>query len=1019
MKRAVALVVAAGLALCLQAAFAGPSADFFVSPRGNDAWSGTLPAPNGIGTDGPFASLDRARLAVRGNRAGDITVLLRGGRYVLTNTVVFSRADSAQPGHTITYGAYPGENPILSSAVAISNWRKPEEPPAGLPAAARAHVWVADVRKHPAMRAVSDGRSPRFFTLYDGGRLLRRARGKGFSQLNKTPRGTQDWRTVQFPAGAIPSCITLDGAELRVIPSFFWIMNLLPVASIDCATGLLTTGQDGTYPLGKSGMTDRPTAWLENVVEVLDEPGEWVLQPGKGQLLYWPEDGAPGTDVAAPTLTELVRVEGDIDYDGPTDKPVTGIVFRGLTFTQGDSYPWHGRTGWGLQHDWECFDKPTALLRLRGAEKCSIEDCTFTASGRSAIRLDLHCQHNVVTGNHIHDIGGVGVLLSGYGPGTKDVNRDNEVTDNYIHDIGRIYWGSAAVFVWQSGHNRVAHNLIHEVPYNGINVTGRIHRDSPGPNECTRTVRESELPATFRKSNWQMRKAYLHARNNRIEFNDIHHVMKRLGDGNCIYVSGAGGGNVVARNFCHDSDGKYMNAVIRCDDDQYETLITHNVCTRTRGHGEGFISKGDNDIINNVVADLRQNHRHRGYVVFPYGSIRGARIERNILYACREDQNLYWEKTQAGGRHPGQCLLRDTAADRNLYWNSVDHEWGGRHLVAQRAHGIEGNSLAGDPLFMDMAGDDYRFAATSPAHKLGIEPIDISRCGLTPETRQRMLGSKLRTRIHARGGKLAEPTRIRIESEPPGAEIRYTLDGSAPDGTSRLYEGPFLLSTAAPVRARSFSDSGTDTVGASVYFTPPPAPIVATFESAPVGGGPLMAELHEDSKLKQFSVRVTDACASEGQRSLRFVDGPGQAASYTPHVVYRCRFDEGRLVGTFDAQVDADSFLSYQWRHYSQSYTQGPSVTVRPGGRLEHGSRRLLDIPIGQWVGFEVSCDAGDQANGTFDLCVILPGGTRRTFPGLKCSGAFRRLDWVGFISKSEINSTFYIDNVRVGPASK
>ena len=40
-------------------------ADFYVSPTGNDRWSGTLSEPNATLTDGPFATLEKAREAVR------------------------------------------------------------------------------------------------------------------------------------------------------------------------------------------------------------------------------------------------------------------------------------------------------------------------------------------------------------------------------------------------------------------------------------------------------------------------------------------------------------------------------------------------------------------------------------------------------------------------------------------------------------------------------------------------------------------------------------------------------------------------------------------------------------------------------------------------------------------------------------------------------------------------------------------------------------------------------------------
>ena len=43
----------------------GKKADFYVSPTGNDKWSGTLEEPNSNMIDGPFATIERARLAVR------------------------------------------------------------------------------------------------------------------------------------------------------------------------------------------------------------------------------------------------------------------------------------------------------------------------------------------------------------------------------------------------------------------------------------------------------------------------------------------------------------------------------------------------------------------------------------------------------------------------------------------------------------------------------------------------------------------------------------------------------------------------------------------------------------------------------------------------------------------------------------------------------------------------------------------------------------------------------------------
>jgi len=49
---------------------AAAEAMFHVSPDGSDNWSGKLAEPNGDRTDGPFASIDRARQAARAGKAG-------------------------------------------------------------------------------------------------------------------------------------------------------------------------------------------------------------------------------------------------------------------------------------------------------------------------------------------------------------------------------------------------------------------------------------------------------------------------------------------------------------------------------------------------------------------------------------------------------------------------------------------------------------------------------------------------------------------------------------------------------------------------------------------------------------------------------------------------------------------------------------------------------------------------------------------------------------------------------------
>ena len=159
---------------------------------------------------------------------------------------------------------------------------------------------------------------------------------------------------------------------------------------------------------------------------------------------------------------ELLRVEGKIQYDLPNDIPARNINFKGLTFTKGDRSVWYkNRKGWGIQHDWDTFDYGNALLRFRGAENCKVTECRFTNSGGSAMRLDLHAQNIEIKNNYIDYVGHMGILLAGYGPGTKDVNKNNIIENNILHHVGQVIWHGHAIFAWQSGLNIIANNYIH------------------------------------------------------------------------------------------------------------------------------------------------------------------------------------------------------------------------------------------------------------------------------------------------------------------------------------------------------------------------------------------------------------------------------------------------------------------------------------------------------------------------------------------------------------------------------
>ncbi|MHC4983685.1 MAG: right-handed parallel beta-helix repeat-containing protein, partial [Planctomycetota bacterium] len=355
-------VIIASLALCLYAGGRSFAADLYVAPGGSDDNPGSK--------DKPLGTLAGARDAVRKLKkqkpGRDIVVEFAGGTYRLNETVIFDLLDSAPPGHTITYRARAGERPVFSAGVPITGWRKLKEHPKDLPAEARGKLYVADLPQG------IDG----FYTLYRGATRLPRARCEGFTPPEKVEawRG-DDHNTLHFPRGAMRKWENLRDAEICIVGSAPWTMNVLPLESVDIRNRVARTSMRGTYLLTRPRFGNFPdgSVFVENVFAALNSPGEWLVDSRARKVYLWPLKSTPGRNILAPKLTEFIRVEGKIDYEGPEDTPVRGIVFRGLTFTHGERYTWQaGRRGWGLQHDWEMFDKPSAMVRFRGAGDCAV-----------------------------------------------------------------------------------------------------------------------------------------------------------------------------------------------------------------------------------------------------------------------------------------------------------------------------------------------------------------------------------------------------------------------------------------------------------------------------------------------------------------------------------------------------------------------------------------------------------------------------------------------------------------------
>ncbi|MEN8725667.1 MAG: right-handed parallel beta-helix repeat-containing protein [Lentimonas sp.] len=710
-------------------------------------------APLVVSPDGPIATLEEARLRVQELKKQQpgrpIEVLIKGGVYPLHETVVFGLEDSGSEGAPVVYKAFPGEDPVFTGGVSITGWKQLSSEPKDVSEEARGNLWVAEVPK------TYIGEQWMIRSLYDGETLLKRARSGSFKykdvekENDSNRQGKKLMSVLGYEGDPLPPFdreIHYQNDDLKdwpnpsdielILKDRPWLANVISLERIDTTNKIAHLAVDPTYqPINPNNRY-----WVENAIEYLDEPGEWVVNTQEGRIYMWPEKDVADMNVIAPFLQEFIRVEGT--EDGPY---VSHLRFEGLTFMHGARDTLH-EADKGLQHDWEMYDKANAVVRFRFAEDCELSSCVIKASSGTGIRLDLHCQRIKISSNHLHHLGGGGIVLSGYGPGTKDVNKNNVVHDNYIHHIGELLLHSAAIFIAQSGSNEITHNTIQDVPYNGIVVSGcRPHEfylvnripfrrawvSSIRFDECEPYIMKG-LAAQY-KNRLEHFLPLLHARENRIIMNDISRTLLELHDGNAIYFSAMGENNLVERNYLHQNHD--TAGAIRLDDNPSFTIIRENVITESE---RGLGLKGPADVINNFIftETFLRGRSLPGWL----GGTKKALPQRNIFMP------------PASSKSSGGLYLTDDRATERPFYENLPLMENSIYFTANTSQPYVPKAALGndlftgqpvtpgkgavklqyiDPMFDEEAMKEglYRFKKGSPAEKLGIKPIDLRKVG--------------------------------------------------------------------------------------------------------------------------------------------------------------------------------------------------------------------------------------------------------------------------------------------------
>jgi hypothetical protein len=173
---------------------------FYVTTSGNDSWNGLSPTYTG-GTNGPFASLAKAQLAVQPlARTQAVTVEVGNGTFYLplspTNpgTLIFGTADSGSATYPIVWKNYPGALPVVNGGVLIGagglnlTWQN-----------VSGNLWTVQL---PANIANNQPLQPFEYFFYNGARRLRSRLesplGVGYYMSNGSCISTQTKKAVNI-----------------------------------------------------------------------------------------------------------------------------------------------------------------------------------------------------------------------------------------------------------------------------------------------------------------------------------------------------------------------------------------------------------------------------------------------------------------------------------------------------------------------------------------------------------------------------------------------------------------------------------------------------------------------------------------------------------------------------------------------------------------------------------------------------------------------------------------------------
>lgn len=704
------------------------SADFYVATNGNDNWTGTLDAPNSDKSDGPFATLDRARKAVQGTPSGKHTVMVRGGTYFLSAPLNFSSADSGTSGTPIVYEAYPCETPVFSGGVQVTGWTNQ----AG-------NIWTAKL---------ASGSLQNFEGLfYNGQRRYRPRTTVNSYLLNAGPVYTSSstsncsasvngqyecFDRFYFSNSDVASNYhSMALGDVEILDFEKWTMSRMRLQSVDSANHIAyLTGATVQDPINDGFITGHRYL-VENVKEALTQPGQWYLDrcanpptcdssAGAWTLTYLAQTGEnPAKDVVIVPQQAQLLVASNLQY----------VTFRGLMFAHDNWLP--GSSGLG---DSQGSPTVTAALSFTDSSHITLDTVAvmhtegwaveFVGDDKGTTSSDL------LVNSALYDLGGGGLRV-GHHVNANDTDTNvpqyNLIRNNVIASGGRVMPTGIGTGVWvgNSHHNTITHNEIYDF-YNGAIRVGFNLNISSGVGN---------------------------AHDNLVSYNLLYNLGQGVTSdmGGIYFASSATTGNQAINNVIHDVTHNWQNPDgygahgIYFDQGTSNVVATNNLVYRTSGAAffQNFSDSvsdtyATNNVVNNNIFALGNKTIQRGG-----DNPSSFSFTHNIVYYdLAQVQGGKWSCYDVGkSGFPVPCATR-FLLDYNNYWDvaggskfittvppsyAVDHysmtEWQG---LGEDAH-----SATQDPLFVNPSypNDDFTLQSGSPALALGFVPFNTKQAG--------------------------------------------------------------------------------------------------------------------------------------------------------------------------------------------------------------------------------------------------------------------------------------------------